>query len=48
MLQMGLNGHPSSYREDSGAECDLSCEGLAREVSEEKNISLRPGDHSGF
>ena len=29
-----LMGHPSRNMEDSGAEGDLNCEGLAQEVSE--------------
>ena len=32
--------------EDSGAKSYLNCEGLAQEVSEEKNFSMLPRDHS--
>lgn len=39
-FKQGLTGHPSSV-EDSGAEGDLNCYGLAHEVSE-KNFSMLP------
>jgi hypothetical protein len=32
--------------EDSGAEGDLNCGGLAQVVSEEKNVSMLHRDHS--
>jgi hypothetical protein len=41
-----LMGHPSRNMEDSGAEGDLNCGGLAQEVSEEKNFSLLPRNSS--
>ena len=38
-------GHTSRSMEDSGAEGDLNCGGLAQEVSEE-NFNMLPRDHS--
>lgn len=39
-------GHTSRNMKDSGPEDDLNCDGLAQEVSEEKNVSLWPRDYS--
>ena len=39
-----LMGHPSRNMEDSGAENDLNCGGMAQEASEEKNFSMLPRD----
>ena len=39
-------GHTSRSMEDSGAEGDLNCGGLAQVVSEEKNVSMLHRDHS--
>jgi hypothetical protein len=38
--------HTDRSIEDRGAEDALSCGGLAPEVSEDKNFSVLPGDHS--
>ena len=35
-----LMGHSSRNREDSSAEGDLNCGGLAQEVSEEKDVNM--------
>ena len=40
-------GHPSRNMEDSSTECDSMTSGaLAQEVSEDKNFSMLPRDHS--
>jgi hypothetical protein len=39
-------GHTSRNMKDSGPEDDLNCDGLAQEVSEEKILSMVPGDDS--
>lgn len=40
-------GHTSGNMEDSGAECNLmNCGGLSQDVTEEKNISVLPSNHS--
>ena len=40
-------GHTSRNIEDSSSKCELmNCGGLPQEVSEEKNFSVLPRDHS--
>ena len=41
-FKQALMGHTSRNIEDSGAEVDLNCVGLAQEVSEENNFSMWP------
>ena len=36
-----LMGHTSRIMEDKGTDYDLNCDGLAQEVSEEKNINMQ-------
>lgn len=43
-----LSGHPCRNMENSGTEGDLNCWGPAQEVSEEKDISKYPRDHSCY
>lgn len=47
-LNQGLLGHPSRCMEDSGTDSDVDCMGFAQEVSEKKNISSWPRDHSYY
>ena len=45
-FKQGLTGHPNRKMEFSGAEGDLNFGDLAQEVSQEKNFSMLPRDHS--
>ena len=46
-FKWGLMGHPSRNMEDiSRSAGELNCEVLAQAVSEEKNFSMLPRDHS--